>query len=164
MANTDIFGNDSSSYPLIKGGMKFSGAAVMAFDQGSGDGYKGMIIQDYGCSYNQSVVNLRGLNTNAMYSVTGFPEGELNINSILAGSKDYIKFIRKYGNACNTVDNTMHIAGMDSSCDSGELAEGMPNTSLRGILVRRLSIAQRIDTLTVNSNIVAQFAAMDIND
>ena len=174
-ANIDIFGNDSSAYPRTEGGMKFTGNAVMAFDIGApgvaggvGDAkaYAGMVVQNYNVSYQQNITKLRGLNRNEVWSVVAPPTGQYQMQVGLTGKKGFYDFMTKYGDACQTKTNTIHLKDGSQVCtvNADSVGGSMPDLTLQGCLASQLSLSQSVDNLVMMSNLTIEFVALDKND
>jgi len=199
MANLDIFGNDSASYPRIKGGMRFTGAAIMAFqapsakagasfdgskwttDDKNGAAYEGMVVQNYQITYAQTITKLRGLNTTAVLTVVAPPTGQCVLQCAVTGKDTYFQFIEKYGDACWTKENMLHLAGMaecvpnrynrgiatdgsDTEAWAANKLGGLPSLTLKGCLIAQLQLSQSVENLVLASNLQMEFVALDKNN
>jgi len=162
MAGTDIFGNNSTSYPKIKGGIKFNGQAVMAF-QNSGAAYEGMVVQNYNIDYQQNVTKLRGLNTDSVLAVVAPPNGTFSMQVGLTSADGYLDFLAKYGDACETVNNSLQIMAKGAETCGNQKGGNLPSLTMQGCLASRVTLSQQIDNLVLMSQSTIEFVALDKN-
>jgi len=182
-SNVDVFGNRSGAYPRIGGGIKYTGSSVMAFsthvnennytipeagDVGDAQQeqlqYAGMVVQNYQLTYAQNIIKLRGLNRNEVWSVVSPPTGQFMMQVGIVGEQGFYRFLNKYGDACNTHTNTIHLKDGSQVCRhniTGNDIGAMPDLTLQGCLCSQIQLTQSVDNLVMMSNTMLEFVALD---
>jgi hypothetical protein len=125
------------------------------------------LIQNYNVTYRQQVTKLRALNSRDVWSVVTPPDGQIQINTAMAGGDQYIRFIQAFSDPCGVANNRLHFRGLEA-CDmtgtgASTMANAVPQLTLTGCLISNVQLQQSIQDLIMACNVAVDFVSIVTN-
>lgn len=153
----DVFGRNTGTWD---GGFSADSTTVL-FDMGPDLGAKnsvGLLIQNVGVSYQQSVNRIYEVSSNNVYMTGGRTSGNMNLARVLGPTVLATAFYTKYGNMCDASGNNLIFAGTSGCSHAGAAVPGKElRFTAKYVVLNALTIGVDSQSMMINESMTAIF-------
>lgn len=154
----DIFSRANQDF---KGSFASDAAQVAFSGDGSGNVFGvGLLTQNLGVNYTQSITRLYEIGTNYTYLVAGRTQGQLSMGRVLGPRPVAAAFYTTYGNVCNAATNNLNFsaqAGCNSQSLGGSLTFGVQNA-----VIVSIGLSVGAQDMVINENLAMTFISLTL--